>query len=484
MNDTLKRPSEITPEGSEKAKNPSANGHRPPRVRVLVVDNDSTTVRLLEQRCPQADFLVSVVNNGLSAFELAQNKEFDVVLAELSLPRMTGLQLLTKLKMKENAPEIILMSNQADVGMAVEAMRLGADNFLSKPFTLSAVQEAVLRAYEKRKYNVNGNSAVRNLSRPRRLMLASLQSVRMKEVSQLVLKVAKSNSTILITGDSGVGKEVIAHTIHEESLRCNNSFTDISCAAIPETLLESELFGYEKGSFTGADSSKPGLFELANGGTLFLDEIGEIGPILQTKLLRVIETRSFYRVGGTKQITVDVRILAATNRDLKIAVEEGKFRKDLFYRLNTIHIEVPALKEHTEDIPSLVEQFIQDFDRTSQRRISDAAVEVLKQYPWPGNVRELRNVIERVLLISPQMLIDVEDLPKDISNYRPGLDKGLTEPNAPPISLIEMEKRQIVEVLQKTRWHRGKAAELLAISPKTLYRKIKQYDLDKPVRIY
>jgi len=454
------------------------------KVRVLVADNDSTTMRMVQQHFAQKDFIFSVANSGLSAIELVQNEDFDVVIVELMLPRMTGLQLLSKIKALENGPEVILVSSQPAVESAVEAIRMGAVDFLTKPLRPPLLLEAVHRAYEKHQLVLENNPAGRRPLGPPCIAPSMTRSPKMKEIAQLVTRVAKSNSTILITGDSGVGKEVIARAIHTESLRCNNPFTDISCAAIPETLLESELFGYEKGSFTGADTSKPGLFELATGGTLFLDEIGEIGPVLQTKLLRVIETRSFYRVGGTKQITVDVRILAATNRDLKQAVKEGKFRKDLFYRLNTISIEVPPLRERSDDVPLLLHQFLEEFDRTHQRRLSESAIEVLKQYAWPGNVRELRNVVERVLLISPHMLIDVEDLPNDILSYKPTPEKVTEESANVPVSLVEMEKRQIASVLHKTHWHRGRAAELLAISPKTLYRKIKQYDLDRFTEVY
>jgi two-component system, NtrC family, response regulator AtoC len=454
------------------------------KVRVLVVDNDSATIRFLQQHFSQQDFVFITVNNGFSAIELMQSEEFDILLSELTLPRMTGLQLLSKIKSRENCPEVILISGQPAVEAAVEAIRMGAVDFLTKPLRLPLLQDAINRAHEKRRLVIEHNPAVRRPRGPRYMVPSMTQSPKMKEIAQLVTRVAKSNSTILITGDSGVGKEVIAHAIHGESLRCNSPFTDISCAAIPETLLESEMFGYEKGSFTGADSSKPGLFELATGGTLFLDEIGEIGPVLQTKLLRVIETRSFYRVGGTKQITVDVRILAATNKDLKQAVKEGKFRKDLFYRLNTINIEIPPLRDHREDVPLLVHQFLEEFDCTHHRRFSDLAIELMKQYPWPGNVRELRNMVERVLLISPHMLIDVEDLPKEVLDYQSAIGKEDRDFAGGPVSLIELEKRQIANVLQKTRWHRGRAAELLAISPKTLYRKIKQYDLDKSLEVY
>jgi two-component system response regulator AtoC len=452
-----------------------------PQTRVLIAETDSATIQLLREFLGSPDFSVSVVNDGLSAVETARKGEHDVIISDWLLPGMAGLRMLSKLKSLGSPPEVIFISGQVAVEVAVEAIRMGASDFLSKPLRSLSVQEAVRRASAKRRIVADHNPTGRRVLRSHSQTLASSRSPLMQEIAQLVARVAKSNSTILITGDSGVGKEVIARSIHEESLRCNNTFTDISCAAIPETLLESELFGYEKGSFTGANAAKPGLFELANGGTLFLDEIGEIGPILQAKLLRVIETRSFYRVGGTKQITVDVRILVATNKDLKHEVEQGEFRKDLFYRLNTINIEVPPLRNHSDDIPLLIDQFMEEFDGTGQRRFSEAAKDALKRYPWPGNVRELRNVIERALLISPHMLIDVEDLPEDIINLRTSSHEMGGDPAVESVSLIEMEKKQIASVLHRTHWHRGRAADLLAISPKTLYRKIKLYELDKSV---
>lgn len=479
MNDELKSTAGIPSARTDKMKNPQPPG-RVAKLRLLLADQDSATLRLLKEHFQEGDFAIHVVTNGVSALELCQNSDFDVVIAEMSLPRLSGAQLLSRLRARKDSPEVILMAAEAGVETAVDAMRQGAMDFLSKPLRVPLLVDAVRRAAEKRRWVIENTSSDIPRKDSEYATFANTRSSRMKEISQLVTRVAKSNSTILISGDSGVGKEIIARSIHRESLRCNSSFIDISCAAIPETLLESELFGYEKGSFTSADSAKPGLFELAHGGTLFLDEIGEIGAILQTKLLRVIETRSFFRVGGTKQITVDVRILAATNKDLKQAVEQGKFRKDLYYRLNTISIEVPPLKERADDIPSLVAEFVKEFDRTEQRRFSEAALEVMKQYPWPGNVRELRNVVERALLISPHMLIDPEDLPKDVQDYRPSAETPQpTENLLAGISLPEMEKRQIACVLERTRWHRGRAAELLAISPKTLYRKIKQYELDK-----
>jgi two-component system response regulator AtoC len=467
----------------ENSVDPSSRAAQRYKFRVLIVDSDPSTIRLCKQVLEAPNFTLSVLNSGYSAVELLQKLSFDILICDMMTPRLSGLHLLSKAMALANPPEVILTSTQPSVEAAVEAVRMGAVDFLVKPLRVPAFQEAVRRACDQRRTTLESGVLSQVNSASPEDFLGQTRNPRMQEIQELIHKVAKSNSTILITGDSGVGKEVIARTIHNESLRCNGSFTDISCAAITETLLESELFGHEKGSFTGADASKPGLLELANGGTLFLDEIGEIGPILQTKLLRVIETRSFYRVGGTKQITVDVRILAATNKDLKRAVEEGKFRKDLFYRLNTINIDVPPLRDRQEDIPLLVEQFVGEFDRSRQRRFSAPAMEALQRYSWPGNVRELRNVIERVLLISPQMLIDVEDLPTDILNAKEPSELLAGHEPALPDSLEELERRQIAAVLQRTRWHRGRAAELLAISPKTLYRKIRQYELDKTIPV-
>jgi len=305
---------------------------------------------------------------------------------------------------------------------------------------------------------------------------------RMREVLSLVEKVAKTDSNALITGESGVGKEIVAQSFHRLSPRQGGPFIDINCGAIQETLLESEMFGHERGAFTNADSSKPGLFELADQGTLFLDEIGELSQRLQVKLLRVLETKSFFRVGGTKQVKVDIRLVAATNKDLTQEVQENRFRQDLLYRINTVVVEIPPLRERIDDIPLLVDHFIGLMTGQRGTTVSEAAIDLLCAYHWPGNVRELKNVIERALVLATNNQITPECLPVEIYNKKkPAGPTPKTEKTAPTNqvkNLADIEKDQILATLTKVNWHRGKAAALLGITPKTLYRKLRSYNLE------
>jgi DNA-binding NtrC family response regulator len=298
----------------------------------------------------------------------------------------------------------------------------------------------------------------------------------------LVRKVASSNAIVLVMGESGTGKELVANTIHRFSKRQSGPFIDISCAAIQETLLESELFGYEAGAFTGARKRKLGLLELATGGTLFLDEIGEMSLTLQSKLLRVLETQSFYRVGGTKKVEVDVRIIAATNRDLDQSVTEGRFRADLLFRINNFTVKLPALRERPEDIPPLAEHFLAQIAGGGTRRLGEDAMEVMLRYSWPGNVRELRNVIERAVILSSGDEITPDDLPIEIRTHIMAQSNGSNGDPDLPESLDDLKRRQILAVLEQTGWHQGKASEILGISPSTLYRQLKSYGLTRTRR--
>jgi DNA-binding NtrC family response regulator len=299
-----------------------------------------------------------------------------------------------------------------------------------------------------------------------------------------VRKIAASNATVLVTGDSGTGKELVANTVHCSSPRNGGPFIDISCAAIQETLLESELFGYEPGAFTGARKRKLGLLELAHGGTLFLDEIGEMSLTLQSKLLRVLETQTFYRVGGTKKVEVDVRFIAATNRDLNQDVVDGKFRSDLLFRINNFTIKLPALRERPEDIPALAEHFLGLVRGGENARLSTDAMEVLMNYSWPGNVRELRNVIERAVILSVGDELGAEDLPLELRTHRMINVDSDEDDESRAGNLDELRRKQILTVLEQTGWHQGKASEILGISPSTLYRQLKAYGLTRSRRIH
>lgn len=310
-----------------------------------------------------------------------------------------------------------------------------------------------------------------------------VHSERMRSILDLVRKVASSNAIVLVTGESGTGKELIANTIHHYSQRCNGPFIDISCAAIQETLLESELFGYEPGAFTGAQKRKLGLLELANHGTLFLDEIGEMNLTLQSKLLRVLETQSFYRVGGTKKVEIDVRIVAATNRELDKDVIEGKFRGDLLYRINNFTIKLPPLRERPEDIRPIAERFLAQIRGHKPIHFTEEAMHTLVNYDWPGNVRELRNVVERAVILSSDDEIRSEDLPIEVRRDTVEMFEPSVVDATIPVNLDELKKKQILTVLEQTGWHQGKASEALGISPSTLYRQLKSLGLTRTRRI-
>jgi DNA-binding NtrC family response regulator len=341
---------------------------------------------------------------------------------------------------------------------------------------MAEIDVLVRRAWEKRKLSRDNALLQDRLRRVDAVPEIITRDPAMQAVLALVERVARSDSPVLVSGESGTGKELVARALHRLSERAGGPLVDINCAAIAETLMESELFGHEKGAFTGAMTRKSGLFELAAGGTLFMDEIGELDPRLQGKLLRALETGTFYRVGGTQKVQVDVRIVAATNRDLAKAVAEGSFRGDLFYRINTISLALPPLRERAVDIPALAEHFLRYYGGPMAPRLAPDAVEALVAYGWPGNIRELRNVMERAVLLASGGTITAADLP---FNPLPGMPRMVDD--APvAVSLADLERRHIAQVLHQTSWHQGRAAGLLGISTKTLYRKIREYGFRRP----
>ena len=352
-------------------------------------------------------------------------------------------------------------------------MKLGAYDYMAKPYRMAEIDVLVRRAWEKRRLARENVLLQSQLDRAGEGNEITTQYAPLQAVLDMVAKVAPSDSAVLITGESGTGKELIAHMLHRLSER-SGPFVDVSCASLSEGMLESELFGHERGAFSGADERKLGLMELAPGGTLFLDEISELSLKLQSKLLRALDQRSFYRVGGTQKVEVDVRILAASNRDLVQRAAETSFRDDLLYRINTIEIKLPPLRERTVDIPLIARQFLRLFSKTNPPTLSTDALDVLARYPWPGNVRELKNVIERVVLLSHGPQIRASDLPLTL----PGA--GAPSASSPAISLAELERRHIEAVLHNANWHQGRAASALGISSKTLYRKIREYGFVRP----
>jgi DNA-binding NtrC family response regulator len=353
-------------------------------------------------------------------------------------------------------------------------MKLGAYDYMAKPYRMAEIDVLVRRAWEKRRMSRENVLLQSQLQRAGGAGEILTQYAPLQAVLDVVTRVAPSDSPVLISGESGTGKELVAHMLHRLSER-SGPFVDVSCASLTEGLLESELFGHERNAFQGADERKLGLMELAAGGTLFLDEISELSLKLQSKLLRALEQRSFYRVGGTQKVEVDVRILAATNRDLAARVREGHFRDDLFYRVNAIAVELPALRERVVDVPLLARQFLRQFGKANPPTLTPDAVELLVRYPWPGNVRELRNVMERAVLLAQGPQIHAADLPLELPSVR-----GQTPVSTPMVSLAELERRHIETVLHNTNWHQGRAATALGISSKTLYRKIREYNFRRP----
>ena len=450
------------------------------RIKLLIADDEKNFSLILQKELSRKDFDVSVANDGRSAVEFAEKVDYDVIVMDIMMPNLDGIQALKILKQAEPSPEVIMLTGNASVESAIEAMKAGAYDYLTKPCKIEELDVLIRKAYERRALQKENLYMQVRLNRKEATHQLVTNNRNMKELLALVERAAQSESSVLIQGESGVGKELIAQSIHRFSTRYGQAFIDINCGAIQETLLESEMFGYEKGAFTNADSSKPGLFELADHGTLFLDEIGELSPRLQVKLLRVLETHTFFRVGGVKQVKVNIRLVAATNKNLQEEVKENRFRQDLLYRINTVTVEIPPLRERKDDVPILVEHFVKNAANKSPVIVSSEAMELLSEYTWPGNVRELRNVIERALVLAPTGEITKDCLPLEIYNRKkPSIP--VSSPERPAgnssLSLAEIEREQIIATLNKVNWHRGKAANLLGITPKTLYRKLRSYNL-------
>jgi DNA-binding NtrC family response regulator len=453
-------------------------------IRLLIAEDEKNLGLVLQKELSRLGYDVVLVHDAEAAIAEAREQDFDVALLDIMMPGRSGLEVLRELRSLEQPPEVLMMTGHATVETALQAMKLGAYDYLTKPCHIRELEAILQKAYEKRQLKRENLILHSRLNYKQKAPDIVVRSQRMIDIMHLVRKVAASNAIVLVTGESGTGKELAASTIHAFSHRHSGPFIDISCAAIQETLLESELFGYEAGAFTGARKRKLGLLELAHGGTLFLDEIGEMSLTLQSKLLRVLETQCFYRVGGTKKVEVDVRIIAATNRELSQDVAEGKFRGDLLFRINNFRIELPPLRERPEDVPALADHFLARTSGGSSVKLTEEALQLLINYNWPGNVRELRNVIERAVILASDSVIQPADLPLELRTHRPlaaesngdGQDDGVA-------SLDELKRKQILTVLEQTGWHQGKASEILGISPSTLYRQLKSYGLTRTRRM-
>jgi DNA-binding NtrC family response regulator len=443
---------------------------------VLIVDDDDDFRPLLLQRLSRSGFSVEAAANASQALEIAQRRQFDVAVFDMQMPGMSGLELLEKYKGLFPEGEVILLTGQGTIETAVQAMQLGAFNYLLKPFVMSELEAQIKKAAERRLLRKE-NEQLRNLlSRSHKGKAIIGNSPAMKEVFRLIDRAGPSDRAILIQGESGTGKELVAEALHHSSQRAERPLVAVNCAALPETLLESELFGHEKGSFTGAVAAKQGLFEAADGGTLFIDEIGEMPGSLQAKLLRVLENGSLRRVGSVQERKVDVRLLAATNRDLSNEIKAGRFREDLFYRINVMSLELPPLRERQGDLELLVDHFLGD-----DWHIEDDALQALNRYGWPGNVRQLINVLERAKILADDDVIRLKDLPKEVI-----LGGAACGQNSAPAAAIPAEstddlhifqKQKVLAVLQREAFNKAKAARALGISRRKLYRLLEKYGL-------
>jgi DNA-binding NtrC family response regulator len=451
-------------------------------INLLIAEDEKNLGLVLQKELSRLGHQVTLVHDGEAAIRAARESDFDVALLDIMMPVKGGIEVLRELRQQEQPPEVLLMTGHATVETALQAMKLGAYDYLTKPCHIRELEAILNKAYEKRQLRRENLILHSRLSYKEKSPDIIVQSPKMMEIMSLVKKVAASNAVVLVTGESGTGKELIANTVHHYSQRHAGPFIDISCAAIQETLLESELFGYEPGAFTGARKRKLGLLELAHSGTLFLDEIGEMSLTLQSKLLRVLETQSFYRVGGTRKVEVDVRFIAATNRELTQYVAEGKFRSDLLFRINNITVKLPPLRERPEDIPSLAEHFLASVSGGEHSTIGKEAMDILINYSWPGNVRELRNVVERAVILSSSNEIQPDDLPLELRSHMKAEQTLTIGDTVSPVSLDEMKKKQILNILEQTGWHQGKASEMLGISPSTLYRQLKSLGLTRTRR--
>jgi DNA-binding NtrC family response regulator len=444
-------------------------------IRVLVVDDERPIRFLMEKELPRADCVVTCAESGEDALERLRAQEFDVVLMDLRMPGIGGLEALRRIRESGTSAEVVVLTGHPDVGTAIEAMKLGAYDYLTKPFKLAEVELVLRRAAERRRLTQQNTALRRMVAQRSQPPLVFGRSPAMAAVLATVERVAAADANVLIEGESGTGKGLIAQTIHQQSRRADGPFLALNCSGFQDQLLESELFGHEKGAFTGAATLKQGLFEVADRGTLFLDEVAEMSPAMQAKLLQVLDSREFRRVGGTRLHRVDVRIVAATNKPMQREVETGRFREDLYYRLNVVNILVPPLRERREDIPILAEHFLTRLQAsTGSRKIfSPEALQVLAGYPWPGNVRELSNIIERLVILTPGEIIGPEALPPSMRGSHP----AVPEPASGPVSLSEMERLHIAHTLQKTAGKKMQAARLLRIDIKTLNKKLRDYGI-------
>jgi len=455
--------------------------------RVLVVDDDKNTRDGLE-RALRSSYSIITAESGEKALAILTEQNVDILLSDVRMPGMDGLTLLQRALAHNPGLLCILLTAYGNVETAVEAMKSGAYDFLMKPVNLDHLELLLARALRSRDVESENLSLRRQLDQKYGLGGLVGNSRAMQDMYETINQAAPTQATILIQGESGTGKELVAHAVHQLSTRAKGPFVAVHCAALSPTLLESELFGHEKGAFTGAVAQRRGRFEMADGGTLFLDEVSEVDPAVQVKLLRVLEERAFERVGGDRTVQVDIRLVVATNKDLKALVEEGKFREDLFFRLDVVSIKLPPLRDRLEDVGLLCRHFIREFSEKNSKQVETItrdAVDILSSYDWPGNVRELRNAIEKMVVLARGDRLTARDIPSSIrqqAHHRAGATaRALQHAATGGASLADAEKSMIMAALEENNGNRTKAASALGISRRTLHRKLRQYAEEEPL---
>jgi DNA-binding NtrC family response regulator len=453
----------------------------PQKPSILIVEDEAKMRRLLELQLADEGFRPTTAPDAETGLQLLQKDHFDLIVTDFKLPGMTGLEFLQAVKRANAAIPVIIMTAYGTVESAVEAMKVGASDYVLKPFSLAELVLVIRKELDSRNLREENRTLREALGQRYHYDNIVARGEKMQAVLALVERVAPTNSTVLLGGESGVGKDLIARAIHQHSHRSSGPFIKINSTAIPENLLESELFGYDKGAFSGASTSKPGKFELADKGSLFLDEIGDVPPAIQVKLLRVLQEREFERLGGTKTLKVDVRLIAATNRDLRAALEDGTFREDLYYRLNVVAIDIPPLRDHKEDIPALSSFFLEKFARDSGkpvRGLTPAAMKLLMDFYWPGNVRELENILERGVTLSSGPMLEAADIHLDSAPARSAAGSPAALPDG--MTLDQWEDEAIREALRRANGNKSQAARALGLSRNALRYRLSRMGVPDP----